>query len=158
MHIKFLCFAMIWIEVSLKTNIRDDQVCSTETTAPRWLRNTLPSLCGRMESERIWKFELSPWTPATVRMSIASTPSAFGEAGQGNGVRGSAYYSTSLRAADYYLFLSFFLIFIQGSPFTDRWSSMGPWFNTNFVNTIHVYTNKIIIITLQGIIFLLKFE
>ena len=25
-----------------------------------------------------------------------------------------------------YLFIYLFLIFVQGSPFTDRWSSMGP--------------------------------
>ena len=52
-------------------------------------------------SELIWKFELSPWTPVPVRVSVAPTPSAFGETGQENGVRGSAYCSASLRAADY---------------------------------------------------------
>ena len=28
-----------------------------------------------------------------------------------------------------YLFIYLFIIFIQGSPFTDRWYSMGTWFN-----------------------------
>ena len=67
----------------------------------------LPSLRGRMESERnqraserIWKFELSPWTPVPVCVSAGPTPSALGETGQGNGVRESACCSASLRAAD----------------------------------------------------------
>ena len=66
--------------------------------APRWLPNT-PSLSVWPNGE--WadstgkrtdlKFELSPWTPVPVRVSIAPTPSAFafGEAGQGNSIRGS---------------------------------------------------------------------
>ena len=68
----------------------------------------LLSLCGQMESERIqrasermWKFELLPWTPVPVCMSIAPTTFAFGERGQEKGVWGSAYCSASLCAADY---------------------------------------------------------
>ena len=52
-------------------------------------------------SERIWKFEQSPWTLVPVHMSVAPTPSRFCETEQGNGVQGSAYCSASLCAADY---------------------------------------------------------
>ena len=77
--------------------------------APHWLPQThLPALRGRMvseriqqASERIWKFALSTWTPVPVCVSVARTPSTYGETGQGNGIRGSAYCSASLYAADY---------------------------------------------------------
>ena len=45
-------------------------------------------------------FELSSWTPVPDRVSIAPTPSAFGETRQGNCVWESVY-SARLCAADY---------------------------------------------------------
>ena len=60
-----------------------------------------------MGSERIqwankqnWTFELSSWTPVPVRVSVAPSPSAFGETGQGSGVQRPTYCSASLRATD----------------------------------------------------------
>ena len=64
--------------IGLKTNIHDERVCSssTETTAPRWLRNTWPnggvSGFNGQANGLEQSFELSPWTrwtPVPVRVS-----------------------------------------------------------------------------------------
>ena len=41
-------------------------------------------------------------SPVPVYVSVAPTPSTFGESGQGNSVQGSAYCRTSLGPADYF--------------------------------------------------------
>ena len=52
-------------------------------------RTLIPSLCGRMGSERIQqaseRIKLL-WTQFPARVTVAPTPSVFGEAGQGNGI------------------------------------------------------------------------
>ena len=44
---------------------------------------------------------IETWTPVPVRVSVAPSPSVFGQTGQGDGVRGSADCCASLRSADY---------------------------------------------------------
>ena len=78
--------------------------------APHWLPNTLPLTAwpnGERADTMGKRTDLKIWTvtvdPCPCYVSIAPTPSAFGESGQGNGIQGSMSWSTSLRAADYNL-------------------------------------------------------
>ena len=98
-------------KIAWKTDIRhvrDERVCSTETSGTALTpEHSSPHCVAEWGSERIqraseliWTFKLSPWTPVPVRASVAATASVFGETGQGNGIRGSAYCSASLRSAD----------------------------------------------------------
>ena len=99
---------IIW-SFPLKTNICDERVCSKETSGTALTHKHSSHHCVAEwgmsgfngASKRIWKFELSPWTPVPVRVSVAPTPSAFGKTGQGNGIRESTHCSASLRATDY---------------------------------------------------------
>ena len=88
----------------LKTNIRDEQVCSTETSGTpehssphcvakwgvsgfKWQANRFENLSCRRGPRSLFAYPLHPPHPH------------FGETGQVNGVWGSAFFSTSLRAA-----------------------------------------------------------
>ena len=98
-------------KLKLKTNVRNEWVCSMETrgtalTPEQW--NTPPltvwpngKWADSTGKRTDWKFELSPWTPVPVCVSVASIPSTYGDTGQGNGIQRSAYCSASLRATDY---------------------------------------------------------
>ena len=88
-------------------------------------------------SKQIWKFELSPRRgphAVLVRVSVAPTPSAFGETGQGNGVRGSAYCSACLRTADYDRHECQVLI--------EYWSKYTGWQILVFLNTQRFRTER----------------
>ena len=73
--------------------------------APRCLPNTPPLTAwpngewadstGKWTDLKIWTVAVDP---GPCSLAIASTPSAFGVTGQGNGVWGSAYCSASLHA------------------------------------------------------------
>ena len=95
----------------LQTNIRDERICSTDTTGTMLtLEHSTPPLTvwpnwewadstGKRTDLKIWTVAVDPAVP--VCMSVASTPSTFGDTAQGNSVRGSAYCSPSLHATDY---------------------------------------------------------
>ena len=76
----------------LKANICDERVCSTETNATALTPEHSSPHCmagwgvsgfnGQANG-----FEPSPWTLVPVRVSVAATPSTFGETWRGNSIR-----------------------------------------------------------------------
>ena len=99
---------IIWI-TKKQTIIRDERVWSTETSGTALTPEHSSAHCvaewgeSGLNGQVNWSLKI--WTVAMnlvpVHVSIALTPSAFGETGQGNGVQGSACCSASLCTADY---------------------------------------------------------
>ena len=92
----------------LKTNIRDERVCSTETTAPRWLPNTPPLTAwpngewadsmGKRMDLKSWIVTVDPRPCSRVRCTL---PIYIRLNKATERCSGSACCSTSLREADY---------------------------------------------------------